>query len=47
MSYSDLPAINAGLRAGVRQASREETAAHAAVVVEGGVAMAIRAARPW
>ena len=36
-----------GPRAGVGQASREETAAHAAVVVEGWVAMAIGAVRPW
>ena len=40
-------AIDAGLRAGVGQASREETAAHAAVVVEGYGAMGIGAARPW
>ena len=39
--------ICTGLRAGVGQASREETAAHAAVVVEGCVAMAIGAVRPW
>lgn len=35
------------LRAGVGQASREETAAHATVVVEGCVAMAIGAVRRW
>jgi len=34
-----------GLRAGVGQASREETAARAAVVVEGNGAMAIGAVR--
>ena len=39
--------VRTGLRAGVGQASREETAAHATVVVEGCVAMAIGAVRPW
>jgi hypothetical protein len=38
--------IGTGFRAGVGQASREETAAHATVVVEGWVAMAIGAALP-
>jgi hypothetical protein len=39
--------ICTGLRAGVGQASREETAAHAAVVVEGCGAMAIGDVRRW